>query len=109
MRGVPRLSRQGAFDRSRSVGMPKSMITKPKLSCVSGEHLGLQAEARLRAKAGGGGSRTRVRRHFPAGLYMHSRFFFLAPGVRKRLKTARRQPRCFSRSDAEAPSDRQPA
>jgi len=57
---------------------------------------------------GGGGSRTRVRRYFPAELYMRSRFYFLAPDVRKRLKTARRQTRYVSRSDAGPPSDRQP-
>ena len=30
---------------------------------------------------GGGGSRTRVRRHIPAGLYMRVRFFNLAPSM----------------------------
>jgi len=47
----------------------------------------------LRKVGGGGGSRTRVRRYFPEGLYMRIRFRFLMPGVRKRLKTARHQPR----------------
>jgi len=42
---------------------------------------------------GGGGSRTRVRRYFPEGLYMRIRFRCLMPGVRKRLKTAGHQPR----------------
>ena len=42
---------------------------------------------------GGGGSRTRVREHFPVGLYMRIRFCFLVPGVRKRLKTVRHQTR----------------
>src|SRR5690349_18954054 len=40
---------------------------------------------------GGGGSRTRVRRYFPEGIYMRIRFFNLAAGVRKRLKTASHQ------------------
>jgi hypothetical protein len=57
---------------------------------------------------GGGGSRTRVRKYFPGGLYMRVRFFFLMPDVRKRLKTAGHQPRIISRSTAEAPADRQP-
>ena len=57
---------------------------------------------------GGGGSRTRVRERVPVGLYMRIRFFFLMPGVRKRLKTARHQSRFISRSDAETPSDCQP-
>jgi hypothetical protein len=57
---------------------------------------------------GGGGSRTRVRKYFPEGLYMRVRFFFLMPDVRKRLKTAGHQPQIISRSGAEAPPDRQP-
>jgi len=39
---------------------------------------------------------------------MRIRFFFLMPGVRKRLKTARHQSRFISRPDAGTPSDRQP-
>jgi hypothetical protein len=38
---------------------------------------------------GGGGSRTRVRRYFPEGLYMRIRFCCFMPGVWKRLRTAR--------------------
>src|SRR5712672_350933 len=60
---------------------------------------------RSSAKVGGGGSRTRVREHVPVGLYMRIRFFFLMPGVRKRLKTVRHQSRFISRPDAETPSD----
>ena len=43
------------------------------------------------SNGGGGGSRTRVRRYLPEGLYMRIRFCFLMPGVRKRLKTAGHQ------------------
>jgi hypothetical protein len=42
---------------------------------------------------GGGGIRTRVREKIPVRLYMRIRFFFLVPGVRKRLKTAGHQTR----------------
>jgi hypothetical protein len=42
---------------------------------------------------GGGGSRTRVRKHVPAGLYMRVRFRNLMSGVRKRRKTAGHQTR----------------
>ena len=57
---------------------------------------------------GGGGSRTRVRKYLPEGIYMRIRFFFLMASVRKRLKTVGHQTRCFSRLDAEPPSNRQP-
>ena len=57
---------------------------------------------------GGGGSRTRVRKYFPEGIYMRIRFFFLMASVRKRLKTVGHQTRCISRLDAEPPSNRQP-
>ena len=57
---------------------------------------------------GGGGSRTRVRRYFPEGIYMRIRFFNLAAGVRKRLKTASHQTQYFSRLNAGPPSNRQP-
>jgi hypothetical protein len=40
---------------------------------------------------------------------MRIRFFILAPDVWKRLKTARRQSRCISPSNAEPPFERQPA
>jgi hypothetical protein len=40
---------------------------------------------------GGGGSRTRVRRYFPEGIYMRIRFFNLVACVKKRLKTANHQ------------------
>src|SRR5688500_4458854 len=60
------------------------------------------------SNGGGGGSRTRVRKHVLVGLYMRSRFCFLVPGVRKRLKTAGHQPRFISRSRAGPPRDRQP-
>ena len=42
---------------------------------------------------GGGGSRTRVRKSVPAGIYMRVRFWVLMPGVRKRRKTAGHQTR----------------
>ena len=52
------------------------------------------AERAKRVKVGGGGgSRTRVRKYVPAGLYMRVRFWVLVPGVRKRRKTARHQAR----------------
>ena len=36
---------------------------------------------KFRLDGGGGGSRTRVRRHVPEGLYMRVRFFNLVPVV----------------------------
>ena len=51
------------------------------------------ARERGKSNGGGGGSRTRVRKYVPAGLYMRVRFCFLMPDVEKRLTTARHQTR----------------
>jgi hypothetical protein len=51
-------------------------------------------ESEMKAsRNGGGGSRTRVRKHVAAGLYMRVRFRNLMPDVRKRRKTAGHQAR----------------
>ena len=83
--------------RADRVGPPAQDNTRRTLYLRLGESNG-----------GGGGSRTRVRKHVTAKLYMRVRFWVLAPGVRKRRKTAGRQARSLSPPDAEPPSGSQP-
>jgi hypothetical protein len=101
-------------ERSEPLTWPanrSSRVTRgPTFALVNTQRYGGQPSPDSRAKVGGGGgSRTRVRRHIPAELYVRVRSCNLTARLEERREKPDSQSRCVSPPPAETPGGGQPS